>query len=263
MNIFEKDFLIFPIIKESHWFLAIVCYPKIVYHLQKKLDKDLPELESDSDKKVEVESGRKPCVLFMDSLGNASHKKSLSQPIRDFLSLEWKSTHGFELSFRNKPLNLGRPVMRDFTPHVPNQNNSSDCGLFVLEYVEQFVIEPDDLVKKITEDPKTSSIGIVDWFDPKSVKNKRQEIRNLILEMVSPEVKERLETLIDDSKLSDTEDNDYEPMDDLDDDPTFTVKVPDEPKDDLDKELMDEIGAEALGDSHDESVVGNTSQEIL
>ena len=27
VNIFEKDFLIVPIIKNAHWYLAIVCYP--------------------------------------------------------------------------------------------------------------------------------------------------------------------------------------------------------------------------------------------
>lgn len=29
MNIFEKDFLIIPIHKHVHWFLAIVCYPNL------------------------------------------------------------------------------------------------------------------------------------------------------------------------------------------------------------------------------------------
>ena len=27
MNLFEKDFLIVPINKHAHWFLAIICYP--------------------------------------------------------------------------------------------------------------------------------------------------------------------------------------------------------------------------------------------
>lgn len=30
MDIFEKDFLIIPVNKNYHWFLAIICYPKDV-----------------------------------------------------------------------------------------------------------------------------------------------------------------------------------------------------------------------------------------
>lgn len=144
------------------------------------------------------------CVIFMDSLGNGGLKKSLSTPIKEFLSLEWKSKYDFEVNFK-----LAK-TMRDFAPHVPIQNNSSDCGLFVLEYVEQFLkktedTSPDILVSKLFG---TRKYGLLDWFEAESVKPKRQAIRALILNKVSPELKERLETLIDDSKLSDNEDFD-------------------------------------------------------
>ena len=29
MNLFEKDFIIIPINEQSHWFLAIVCFPQL------------------------------------------------------------------------------------------------------------------------------------------------------------------------------------------------------------------------------------------
>ena len=282
VKIFDKDFLIFPIIKESHWFLTIVCYPKSVYFAQKKIDPNLPELEEpviksdepvakeedekstvndevkpdaeedDDETEIEIEEVKpytgqddtpevivetpsvkeekpsvkdvkppvsewpKPCIIWMDSLGDChSAKKSLSSPIRDFLAAEWKACYGFEMSFKNRPITVCPSVLlKDLTPTVPKQNNSIDCGLFVLEYVEQFLKRPDELGNKwYIESKKTNckdKFGKDKWFEPESVKGRRQEIRTLILDKVAectPEKKERLETLIDDSKLSDDDDD--------------------------------------------------------
>lgn len=198
IDVFAKDFLVFPIIKESHWFLAIVCYPKAVNDLQQNCDKNSPK-SSSSETSTET-NDKRPCIIFMDSLGNASYKRQLSQPIRDFLSHEWKHRMGSDLSFKLKN------QIKDFFPRVPNQTNSSDCGLFVLEYIEQFLKNPDILVKKVFENPKQA---FVDWFDTEVAKSKRQIIRALIISKVSDtseQLAEKLETLIDDSKESDNED---------------------------------------------------------
>jgi sentrin-specific protease 7 len=132
----------------------------------------------------------------MDSLGNASYKRQLSNPIREFLTYEWKEKKGSQISFKDKK------QMRDFFPHVPNQTNSSDCGLFVLEYIEQFLSKPDYLVKKLFKDPKKA---LIDWFPVAEAKYKRLPIRNLILSLISPEMADKLKTLIKDDKESDDE----------------------------------------------------------
>ncbi|CAG2171121.1 unnamed protein product, partial [Oppiella nova] len=189
VDLFAKDFLIFPIIKESHWFLAIVCYPHVVYDLT---------VSSCDKPKVDLSADKMPCIIFMDSLGNANYKRPLSLPIREFLAYEWLSKKGIELSFKSKT------ILRDYTPQVPNQTNSSDCGLFVLEYIQQFLKAPTEALQKLVSSPKK---GLTDWFDTHEVKSKRVIIRSLIMDRVDePELRARLELLVDDSKESDVED---------------------------------------------------------
>lgn len=54
VNIFEKDFIIIPINKNDHWFLAIVCFPSINGPVTMKYDElvDLMSTEKNDDKKV-------------------------------------------------------------------------------------------------------------------------------------------------------------------------------------------------------------------
>ena len=41
INIFDKDFIIVPINKNAHWFLAVICYPSLkapAYGIEKRVD---------------------------------------------------------------------------------------------------------------------------------------------------------------------------------------------------------------------------------
>jgi sentrin-specific protease 7 len=69
----------------------------------------------------------------MDSLGAASGRYKLGEPLRHFLSKEWESKKKVE------PKVFTKTVMPDYYVSVPCQTNSSDCGLFVLQYVESFL----------------------------------------------------------------------------------------------------------------------------
>ena len=40
MNLFEKDFIIIPINEQSHWFLAIICFPNLTE--PRTMDTDQP-----------------------------------------------------------------------------------------------------------------------------------------------------------------------------------------------------------------------------
>ncbi|XP_023247621.1 sentrin-specific protease 7-like [Copidosoma floridanum] len=60
---------------------------------------------------------------------------------------------------------------------VPQQKNSSDCGLYMLQYVENFF-----------KDTKTTLDAIPylhDWFDDRTIMRKRRTIESLILEKAS------------------------------------------------------------------------------
>ncbi|CAG2109746.1 unnamed protein product [Medioppia subpectinata] len=231
VDLFSKDFLVFPIIRESHWFVAIVCYPSLVLDTVSTLktcDDKKPITEFDA----EAKESRKACILFMDSLGNASYKKPLSEPIRDFLTYEWKAKKGSDvIAFKN------RNKFRDYAPKVPVQTNSSDCGLFVLEYIKEFLKSPDDLAPKLMDYRK----GLKKWFASEGIKANRAAIRLLVLQRVANEtIRQSLEDMIDDSK--DSDDDDDEERDKSTKDGETTAATEDE--DQVEGVPPDELGME-------------------
>lgn len=54
------------------------------------------------------------------------------------MSAEWKHKKGEDFNFTPK-------IMPGKSPTVPKQNNQSDCGVFLLNFVEAFCQEPGDL----------------------------------------------------------------------------------------------------------------------
>lgn len=65
--------------------------------------------------------------------------------------------------------------MVDLCPKVPKQDNSSDCGVYLLQYVESFFKDP--IVN--FELP----IHLEKWFPRHVIKTKREDIRELILKL--------------------------------------------------------------------------------
>ncbi|XP_077145989.1 sentrin-specific protease 6 isoform X8 [Ranitomeya variabilis] len=108
---------------------------------------------------------KQPCILIMDSLRGPS-RSNVVKTLREYLEVEWEVKKGSKRSF-------SKDYMKGSNPRVPQQNNFSDCGVFVLQYVESFFenpIQSFDLPMNLT-----------DWFPQQRMKTKREEIRNLIL----------------------------------------------------------------------------------
>lgn len=81
---------------------------------------------------------------------------------------------------------------------VPQQNNFTDCGLYVLQYVEQFFNVSvlyvnfynvyDIFLKKYQDPIKDYYIpikGITKWFEEITVTKKREDICNLLKELMT------------------------------------------------------------------------------
>ncbi|KAM4041794.1 sentrin-specific protease 6 isoform 2-T2 [Anomaloglossus baeobatrachus] len=108
---------------------------------------------------------KQPCILLMDSLRGPS-RSNVVKTLREYLEVEWEVKKGSKRSF-------SKDYMKGSNPRVPQQNNFSDCGVFVLQYVESFFenpIQSFDLPMNLT-----------DWFPQQRMKTKREEIRKLIL----------------------------------------------------------------------------------
>ncbi|KAJ8356086.1 hypothetical protein SKAU_G00188800 [Synaphobranchus kaupii] len=108
---------------------------------------------------------KQPCILIMDSLRGPT-RSTVVKTLREYLEVEWEVRKGTQRSF-------GKEVMRGSSPRVPQQDNFSDCGVYILQYVESFF-----------ESPLPSfhlPMNITNWFPQQRMKKKREEIKDLIL----------------------------------------------------------------------------------
>ncbi|XP_069744737.1 sentrin-specific protease 7 isoform X3 [Narcine bancroftii] len=246
VDIFTKDFIFVPVNEESHWYLAVICFPgldKIVYEsgaenkLLEELNRpgsvcggnwtdepdlthepfmnrfvsnpsathsnsentskdqiSLPDETDDKDsstvpcvrplaspnlsiqecikvpKSLHQQSPRilkQPCILIMDSLRAASQLLTV-KILQEYLQIEWEVKKGGQHSFT-------ADKMKGSVPRVPKQDNSSDCGIYLLQYVESFFQNP------ITN--FELPLQLDKWFLRQEVKKKREEIQDLILHL--------------------------------------------------------------------------------
>ncbi|XP_015240870.1 PREDICTED: sentrin-specific protease 7 isoform X1 [Cyprinodon variegatus] len=212
VDIFEKDFLFVPVNQEAHWYLAMICFPGLEEPLQedwlgesqgpdeakecKSSDpaETLERLDPSDGVNTETENHldestkdppppcrvscteqtcrrrtvcKRPCILIMDSLKLSSHER-ICKLLREYLQSEWEVRRGSSREFGPDQLKSSHCI-------VPLQDNSSDCGLYLLQYVECFLKDPVvhfDLPLQLQK-----------WFPRQVVRKKRDEIRDLILNL--------------------------------------------------------------------------------
>uniref|UniRef100_A0A1A8GPM4 EFR3 homolog Ba n=2 Tax=Nothobranchius korthausae TaxID=1143690 RepID=A0A1A8GPM4_9TELE len=185
VDIFTKDFLFVPVNQEAHWFLVVVCFPGLE---EVRIDEFQTQAAGGSGKPVgnlnlrlrapqppestQLGCGRstvtkRPCLLVMDSL-KLSYHENVCRLIRDYLQVEWEVR-------RKTPRLFTHNSMRSCNCRVPQQDNSSDCGLYLLQYVESFLQNPVvhfDL-----------PVRLESWFPRQQVRQKREDIRRLIMRL--------------------------------------------------------------------------------
>ncbi|XP_054570025.1 sentrin-specific protease 7 [Eptesicus fuscus] len=198
INIFNKDYIFVPVNESSHWYLAVICFPwleEAVYedfpqtisqqsqaqqsqHNNKTIDKDLrttsvlslgtvDSQSTETSMSIPKKVCKRPCILILDSLKAASIQNTV-QNLREYLEVEWEVKRKTHREF-------SKTNMVDLCPKVPKQDNSSDCGVYLLQYVESFFKDP--IVN--FELP----IHLEKWFPRHVIKTKREDIRELILKL--------------------------------------------------------------------------------
>uniref|UniRef100_A0AAY4BI70 Ubiquitin-like protease family profile domain-containing protein n=1 Tax=Denticeps clupeoides TaxID=299321 RepID=A0AAY4BI70_9TELE len=199
VDIFNKDFLFVPVNQEAHWYLVVICFPGLQQArtvLRDGVDamKDCGE-ENSADhqgdeagtkdeggaenntptsgrrtasplvRKKKQNTAAQPCILIMDSLKVSAHER-VHKLLREYLEVEWEVRRGERREF-NAELMPGSHCT------VPLQDNSSDCGLYLLQFAESFLQDPVvhfDLPLRMER-----------WFPRQQVRRKRDEIRDLVL----------------------------------------------------------------------------------
>ncbi|KAM3754212.1 hypothetical protein ACB098_03G149700 [Castanea mollissima] len=154
VNIFQKAYVLIPIHEDLHWSLVIICIP---------------------DK--EDETG--PIILHLDSLRLHS-SRSIFENIKSFMKAEWTY-----LAPEVAPLDL--PIADKIWKHlprriddkiiaVPQQKNDSDCGLFVLFFMERFIEKAPERLKR-----KDLAMFGRQWFKPEEASGLRVKIRKILM----------------------------------------------------------------------------------
>lgn len=202
VNIFQKDFVIIPISENSHWFLVVICFANLVgvvgdeescpppsaehdyesdileeYLYGDKLNEKAPkeahgQTRASSQNSISDERGisKRPCILIFDSLRTHSSWSHVFRLLREYLAIEYQHKMHDKLVFSKETIRAGYP-------NVPQQTNFSDCGIFVLQYVESFFKNP-------IQNFQTPIRGVDNWFSSELVcKTKRKEIEELILRL--------------------------------------------------------------------------------
>ncbi|KAK9819106.1 hypothetical protein WJX74_001856 [Apatococcus lobatus] len=198
VDIFAKDFLIVPIHDSLHWSLLIVCHPGM----------------------DEEQTGRKPCMLHLDSLLNSGGHASgpSATAVRSYLQEEWKkkvaeggstvpaqwaaSHGGAERVFVSIGKKVVMPALK--LKALPKQDNYTDCGLFLLAYLHFFAFSlpkaDQDLHSLMERANSKSSCAAADsvlegefeypgfltsqWFEKENASRLRKHVRNLVLQML-------------------------------------------------------------------------------
>jgi hypothetical protein len=105
-------------------------------------------------------------IITLDSFG-ANHSRTCTH-LKQYLMAEFKDKRpGTAYEEPKKPGTTGK--------HIPQQDNFSDCGVYLLGYMEKFFENPDDFVR----DRLSKEAQSWDFDAPKL----REQVRNLILHL--------------------------------------------------------------------------------
>ncbi|XP_032669782.1 uncharacterized protein LOC116843458 isoform X2 [Odontomachus brunneus] len=119
---------------------------------------------------VVEETIKVPCILIFDSLAGASRARVVAT-LRDYLSCEYVAKLGGEQIF-------SKDTIKGACPKVPQQSNFTDCGLYVLQYVESFFQNP---IKNYILPIKI----LKTWFEEIVVTRKREELSKLLIKLMN------------------------------------------------------------------------------
>lgn len=139
----------------------------------------------------------RPIILHLDSLGLHS-SRLVFKNIKSYMREEWTYLNQ-EVAPSDLPIadriweNLPRRI-DEKTIAVPQQMNDYDCGLFVLFFMERFIEEAPERLKK-----RDLAMFGKQWFRPEEASSLRTRIRNLLIEQFQTTTEEQFQTTIEDT----------------------------------------------------------------
>lgn len=183
-----------PCCEGLHWSLAVICNPCNATVSQQSTPVPLQAAaagggstagdalvlsEDDSDVECEEMEGTAPfpCILFFDSL-KCHDARKVTRQLYAFLAKQWV--------WENATADTGGPIftpqsMPLITPEIPMQDNSCDCGVFLLQYVQELLhlLETKPVTKSLARS-KFEGTGLRTSFTAQDIGVKRAEIASAL-----------------------------------------------------------------------------------
>ena len=175
VNLFEKDFVVLPINENLHWFLVIICHSNKMLNEASEESDHVDDLNPQSDSvdvpvvDLDAETDRTHIFIF-DSLGLTSRGKSTTviNKLRTYLQLEAQDKLG-------RPSN--KSACNGHVIKVPQQENYTDCGCFLLQFVEEFF---KNINKNIVDTIVEVNYDLSRWFPPQLAQDRRNFMKGRI-----------------------------------------------------------------------------------
>lgn len=103
VNIFEKDFIVFPCHDNEHWFLSIVCFPKLSGAVTVDGNQPVEDMQKRWRNMKNPDVGeplKSSCILTFDSVtGNGGRRTKALKYIRQFLLSEYNAKYRNDFPF--------------------------------------------------------------------------------------------------------------------------------------------------------------------
>lgn len=168
-TIFNYDILITPINENYHWTLVIINNLSKMRNIIEYCDYDSIE--------------ETPEIFYLDSLGLVN--ENCFNIIKKLLFIEYNKCADISNDYNNDIQSKLR-FIKSYAPKLPKQENFFDCGIFMLYFCEKFLSDIEFFFSNAKQDSidsnnTTDSDPLLKWFDVNEIKQKRNNIMNLLL----------------------------------------------------------------------------------
>lgn len=164
MDLISYKYIIVPIHEHSnHWYVAIICNPSSLLNLKPTIIEDSQTCSTkDAIPVCDEYYITETRIITLDSLSGV-HPQACAH-LTDYLLAEIQSKHSHEIH----PLgSLGVAAT-----NIPQQDNTDDCGPFLLIYIQQFLENPDEFIPGVLK----KFIFNIQWPNPSYMRNNLRDI---------------------------------------------------------------------------------------
>jgi hypothetical protein len=178
-DLFKKRYLVIPVNEYLHWYLVIVCNPqRLLVDLSKRGKKVCQVSASSEEEEEDVEEMEtitpedKCFILILDSLGSRARPTTIDT-LSKYLAAEALEKHNVQINTK---------LLTGISPKVPQQDNHTDCGLFLLEFFERFIGRPEEFEQMALRRTGSYYHGLKEWFEPRLASQRREALKTRVLE---------------------------------------------------------------------------------